>query len=202
MAAAGEGALVVEAPAVAVAAGLAAGVGAVGGSEAGADEHVPVVAHLVGEGGLHTADDEGVDLGVDVNAPADGAVDGGGGLDVLDLLTGGDVLAAELEGEDKAVEALVGHLLRGPLGEVAQLLRLVTGLQEHLLHASDAFEHGRLLDGVLALDDLGTDHVQASPGASAGILEGWRAVARRPPRYRPELRSTSATRRRSNSPFV
>ena len=71
---------------------------------------------------------------------------------------GGDVFAAELDWEDKAVKALIGHLLGGPLGEVAQLLRLVAGLREHLLHSGDAFEHGRLLDGVLARDDLGTDH--------------------------------------------
>ena len=158
VAAAGEGALVVETPALAVAAGLAAGVGAVGWSESGADEDVPVVAHLVGERGLHAADDESVDLGVDVHAPADGPVDGGGSLDVLDLGAGVNLLAAELLGEDEAVKARIGHLLRGPLGEVTQLLRLVAGLFEHLLHAGDAFEHGRLLDGVLALDNLGTDH--------------------------------------------
>ena len=162
-AAAGEGPLVGRAPAVALALRLAPGELAVGRAQPRADEVVPVVADLVGEAGVHLAQHERVDLGVDLHAPADGAVDGAGVLDRLDLAARGHVLAAQLLGQGVAVEARVGHRLRDPVGQAAQLLRLVAARRQLVPDVGDAFRHRRLLELGAPVEDFLSHHVLYSP---------------------------------------
>ena len=94
-----------------------------------------------------------------MHAPADRPVDGRGRLDDLDLVARREVLAAQLLGQGEAVEPLVGDLVGGPGGNVADLLRLVGRLQERFRHSGQALDGGRrLLQLLAALDDLGSHH--------------------------------------------
>ena len=86
----------------------------------------------MGEVGLHLPQHERVDLGVDLDAPADRPIDRGRSLDDLDLLPRAHVLATELRGQDHAVDAGVDHLLHRPAGHVPDLLSLVTRLEQVL----------------------------------------------------------------------
>ena len=148
---------------------------------AGTAEDAPIVVELVYEFEAHAAQQEAVDLRVDVYAPADGPIDGGGRLDDLDLLPCVQVLAPELLRKGEAVEPLVGDLVRGPGGDVADLLRLVACLLERLGHAEQPLKgRRRLLELRASLDDLGSDHVSASVAGRA-ILGDSRSLAGAPP---------------------
>ena len=118
---------------------------AIGGGGA-ADDDAPVVVQIQRYVGIERADDERIDLGVDLHAPADRAIDRGGGLDRLDLIHRREVLAAQLRGEGDAVEPGVGHLVRGPVREPAELLRLVAGSDELVLDRSDPVDDRHLVE--------------------------------------------------------
>ena len=71
----------------------------------------------------------------------------------------GQVLAAQLLGQGEAVEPLVRDLVRGPGGDVADLLRLVGRLQQRFLYPEQPLKGGRrFLQLLAALDDLGSHH--------------------------------------------
>ena len=123
----------------------------------------------MGELAGHLAKDEGVDLRVDLDAPAHGAVDGGGSFDDLDLLAREQIFAAELGGDDHAVDTGIDHLLHGPGGHVAELLGLVTGLHERFAHVGEAVEDGGVVKRFLAIENLLSDQRRASgSGVGAG----------------------------------
>ena len=137
------------APDLEVAVGLLDGLAGNGaGAAATAHDDARVIeVDLLGEVLVHTACGHGVDLGADHHVPADGGVDGGDGLENLDGLHGAGVLAAELEREGEAEDALVDEDVDRFVGQTAQLLGLVAAFADYLgelVHTlkRGAFERG------------------------------------------------------------
>ena len=114
---------------------------------AAAHDHTRVVdVDLLRERLVHAADSHGVDLGADHDVPADGSIDRRDRFEHFNRLDRTRVLAADFGRECEAEEALRDERVDRFLGEVAQLLRLVTALADDLGELADTLE-GRALQG-------------------------------------------------------